>query len=469
LIKSRSGGGGKVTSKSPFSSFSSVEESRAKGLDSPSLLPTRSALTSPTVPPSPSQHLPSQLKRLSKSSSNNNVPLTSIDVDDVFGGFPQRSLLQQRLNNGRDPHKIKPEKDYPNNNTMRQGNTAFKTSDEFARKHQAFSRSFSSTEEQGLHDDFIEINMDTERPRGLQNVGKEWITVNDLRQSAKTLQPDNVSQLQFKPWKDQPSDLHTNLSTSSITEMFPCKMDGFLGSVEKNRDVEVNYSKNIVENLLRKQSSGLRPVVEQYEDKKILASLSPTFAEGAVEIEERELQALLASAWKLNEEREKKQKEQSRVLRERPKVVESKEQEILLREQKDSRQLKESRSQKSRGDRKNSKLASTHSRQEKSEDKPSNSATVEPNSVSSKVPVQDTARVFGKNDSIVEDNFTIVSEEILTELSSRVAADAALDRRGERQSMNIAGKPTNFQTSIKSDGVVNADKCAEVDPLQVRI
>jgi hypothetical protein len=94
---------------------------------------------------------------------------------------------------------------------------------------------------------------------------------------------------------------------------------------------------------------------------------------------------------------------------------------------------------------------------------------VEPNSVSSKVPVQDTAHVFGKNDSIVEDNFTIVSEEILTELSSRVAADAALDRRGERQSMNIAGKPTNFQTSIKSDGVVNADKCAEVDPLQVRI
>lgn len=342
---------GKYIRRCSFSSFSTFDESGGKPPDSP-FIALRSDPVASSVPSSPPRagHWDHPKRPLRPTSGNSVHSLRNgldVEVDDVFGGFPQRSSLISQpfldtpgdasddTNSSRTSGAGAFEKPFMRNvtagNDHRLSSSTVDNHDMPGSNDPAFSSSRSSTDEQELHDDFIEIRMDRQLNSFVSETeqlasGKAWITVNDVplstRPSSKPpparVPPAPACQLKFKSWKDWASEFPIHRSASlplseAMSSSFQPVVKGTTATVfiEKDGGGAGNNFSEIVEDCVGSMpiSSPERQSYMQFSklsvaDNKVKAkSVKET-----IEMEERELQALLANAWKINEVREREKK-----------------------------------------------------------------------------------------------------------------------------------------------------------------
>lgn len=353
---------GKLASRCSFSSFSSFDE-RGRPLDSPSMALKNDMVASslPSSPPHASTW--GHVKKFTGSNSANSLGVSvNGEVDDVFGGFPQRTYSQAFASVLHDV------KDAPNASRTYGGGvrpTKFGAGNKFqstayaSELYEGLNRSLSSSSssngEQGLHDDFIEIRMDRQSDSSVSekmeaSAGKVWVTVSDLNLSSQTTPkrtparppPAPVAPLKYKSWKDWTSDVPGGQSacppspgvvpnvTAVATTAPGIKKDLHGGNTlshfvkglaESGSSKQLQYNNISAEQLLGKYSGSL-PLGSEVKAK---------LAEESLELEERELQALLTNAWKINEKRERK-KTATKIPQEVSAVLEPKVQEPHVKE-----------------------------------------------------------------------------------------------------------------------------------------
>eukprot|EP00250_Pteridium_aquilinum_P011954 c20411_g1_i1 orf=113-2767(-) len=349
-------GAGKLSSRCSFSSFSSFDESRGKPLDSPSTV-LRNEMVASSLPSSPPHAGVTwgHVKRFTGSNITNSFGAsTNVEVDDVFGGFPQRTYSQafsavphdvnDASNASRTHSAGVPSKRFVAGNKAQSTTQAFEP---YVALNRTLSSSSSSNGDQELHDDFIEIRMDRQSDSSVSKkvaltAGKAWVTVSDLNRSTQPTPrrmptrppPAPAAQLKFKSWKDWTSDVPLS---QPVCPPLPGSVPDATAAAIKAPGVKTGLNGGDTISQFDKGLAESGPS-KQLDFEKYLGSLPPKSeakakpAERSLEMEERELQALLTNAWKINEKREKKKTSTSRQPQEPPTVVESKVQEPRVKE-----------------------------------------------------------------------------------------------------------------------------------------
>lgn len=356
---------GKLSSRSSFSSFSSFDE-RGRPLDNPSMALKNDIIASslPSSPPHASTW--GHVKRFWGSNSANHLGVSvNGEFDDVFGGFPQRTYSQAFASvqhDVKDASNVSrtysgggPPTKFGAGNKIQ--STAY-ASELYEGLNRSLSSSSSSNGEQGLHDDFIEIRMDRQSDSSVSEnreatVGKVWVTVSDLKLSSQPTPkktpakppPAPVAPLKYKSWKDWTSDVPgSQLACPPSPGLVPnvtavaATTPGIKKDLRGGNTIS-QFVKSLTESGSNISSdSGSLPLGSEVKAK---------LAEESLELEERELQAMLTTAWKINEKRERK-KTATKTPQEASTVLEPKVQESRVEVRKhSSKQSKASQPQKS--------------------------------------------------------------------------------------------------------------------------
>ncbi|KAI5058379.1 hypothetical protein GOP47_0026549 [Adiantum capillus-veneris] len=315
----------------------------------------RVGLSLPSSPPHTSTR--SNANRFTASNSANNLGASrNGDVDDVFGGFPQRTyalVFPAANHDASTPSRTHSAqaKGGAQNKPPRSPFTS-QSSESFEGLSRTLSSSSSSDGDQELQDDFIEIRMDRQSDSTPEQVeaaaGKTWVTASDLKVSSQSTPnkasarpppaPAPASQLKHKSWKDWTSDLtmcqpiYPASSSIVIGVAHSTKKDlnnGSTMSQHKKGLVEVGSFKRLENNSAAQQPGGKYTL-----SSPLRTALKGKPLEETMELEERELQAMLNSAWKMNENREQRKITAARQAQDSPSVFDFKLQEPLVKEEK---------------------------------------------------------------------------------------------------------------------------------------
>lgn len=328
---------GKFIRRCSFSSFSSFDESGGKRIGSPHAAKKTDLVTS-SVPSSPPRAWPwDQLKRSLRSNSGDSARSLGFgvdgEVDDVFGGFPQRRSLISP-----DPFSdVQWKADVDNTGSIKtygaEGSgkaialatgsdcmASLATGDQFDGSRSVgpnVASSPSSTDEQDLNGDFIEIRMDRQNDPVLlgKGEGKPWMTVRDVSLSTRpTCKPPPArrppapsAQLKFKTWKDwapeftvsHPANFPSFVSIGSTHDSFSEMAAASIVTVD--REESTNSGDSLSGCVEDGGDSISISVPEQSKVPATVKKMKARSAKEAVEAEERELQDMLANAWKMNE------------------------------------------------------------------------------------------------------------------------------------------------------------------------
>lgn len=350
---------GKMSSRNSFSS-SSFDDGRKKPLESSSLV-SRNDTVGSSLPSSPPHtgtwgHVK---KAMGSNAANNLGSSKNGDVDDVFGGFPQRTYslaFSAARHDASTPSRTHsaPKRGDAGSKAPRSPFTSH-SSESYERLTRSFSTSSSSSGEQELQDDFIEIRMDRQSdssaPEKVESSGgRMWATASDTnvlihatpkRTPAKPPpSPVPGAQLKHKSWKDWTLDMSLcqpihPASPGLVRDASATPGTGLSSKKDLSKGSSMSpYKKGMSETGSRKQlENNSTPQLPQ--GKYTLASplrtgLTGKLLEDTMDLEERELQAMLTKAWKINENKEKKKNAAARPPRDSPAVFDSKSHELRV-------------------------------------------------------------------------------------------------------------------------------------------
>ncbi|MCO5548745.1 hypothetical protein L7F22_002206 [Adiantum nelumboides] len=342
-------------------SFSSPLFNEGRSNSSSMLSRKDTGFSLPSSPPSTRAHA----NRFMTSNSTNNSAASSSygDFDDVFGGFPHRTYplvfpaAQHDAFNPSKTHGTTPRKGVAQNKAPKSPFTT-QPSEAYEGICCTLSSSSSSNGEPELQDDFIEIRMDRRSDSTLERVeaaaGKMWVTLSDLKPSSQSTPkkgssrpppaPSPASQLKHKSWKDWTSDLamcqpgypgssgFVRDASVAAGASFSTKKDLNNGNtmLQHNKEpVETGSMKRLENNLTAQQPGGKYTL-----SSPLRTALKAKPLEETIELEERELQAILNNAWKINEKRERKKTAAVRTSQDSSSVFDSKLQEPRPKEEK---------------------------------------------------------------------------------------------------------------------------------------
>ncbi|KAH7442239.1 hypothetical protein KP509_03G078100 [Ceratopteris richardii] len=346
-----------------LSSSSSFDETRSNTCDSSAILSRTDMVGSSLLSSPPHASVWGHLNRVHGVSNTKQKGVNTLDdVDDVFGGLPRTyslalSAAYQRTSS---PPRTKSASSKGITHHMAQKNTF--TSQMFEPSgtlDPTFQKSLSNGR-QASQDNFVDIRTDRERENSALKkldgrTGEGLALVNDMKfatQLASKWMPARPppspapstpsTPLRHKSWKDWASEASSNQTvshdcSSKVGEM--AAVNGIAPTLKKgpNKSTTISHiQKGSAETVYKKQLENSQES-QKLQGKYTLSSsninvLKVKPLKQTMDLEDRELQAILTNAWKLNEKWEKKKSAAARTRQESTRVLETRLQEPHIKE-----------------------------------------------------------------------------------------------------------------------------------------